>query len=274
MRNLLLAMLGLCLLTPARAEDESFSYMDSRRMMNALAQLDEAGADAYVSRHVAQLSRVLPQLDMGWELDRATAQQVAQILVRGGCSSRAALPALKEVLAKLPDDSVPIGDIALYPPTSVYGSIHSVVNELEARTACPLVVDARAKAEAGDSNSRLDALYREVIAAEGRRSQAMQKLVRVVAGFSPEEVSSLSDESVDRLSRLLETDDEAIAYDGARALGAIACRAGSALPALRAALVKGRPIESDFGDLILAPSASDAYQLQQAITKIEAAPAC
>ncbi len=274
MRNLLLAILGLCLLTPAHAEDEPFSYMDSRRMMNALAQLDEAGADAYVSPHVARLSRVLPQLDMDWELDRATAQQVAEILVRGGCSSRAALPALKELLAKLPDDSVPIGEIALYPPTSVYGSIRWTVNELEGRTACALVVDARAEVEAGDPNSRLDALYREVITAEGRRGQAMQKLVRAVSGFSPEEVSALSDESVDRLSRLLELDDEAIAYDGARALGAIACRAGGALPSLRAALLKARPIESDFGELILAPSASDAYQLQQAITRIEAAPAC
>lgn len=139
MRVKILCAFALCLMTAAsaRSAEALLPPREAQAILRFVATLDDAKAEAYVRSHIGQLGRVMSSLDMSSEDDRITVRYLGQIIVRGGCSARLAIPVIRSSLSKLKDDSVPLGEISLYPPTSTYGSLQSVLEEVEARPECP-----------------------------------------------------------------------------------------------------------------------------------------
>ena len=136
-RVLSMIVLACAFSSSACSEGFRLEFKESLAMMHYVASLDEAHAETYVRAHVGPISRMLVDLDMSSDVGRETARNVGGILVRGGCASKAALPAIEETLAKLTDDSVPLaGDLRMFPPTSTYGSLESLLSTLDKRPDC------------------------------------------------------------------------------------------------------------------------------------------
>lgn len=127
-----------------------------------------------------------------------------------------------------------------------------------------------------DANQEIHAVHQQLLAArtENERVTQMRSLLGTLSKLDQDQVAALSDESVDEVAALLNTDGELGRYYGGRALAAIACRAHATLPALRKALSEAEPIRSDFEGITFTPPASPNAEVETAIMKIERAQAC
>lgn len=127
-----------------------------------------------------------------------------------------------------------------------------------------------------DANQEIHATYQRLLTArtEDERVTQMRSLLGALSRLDQDKVAALSDESVDEVAALLNTDGDLGRYYGGRALAAIACRAHATLPALRKALSEAGPIRSDFEGITFTPPASPYAEVEKAIVKIERAQAC
>ncbi len=127
-----------------------------------------------------------------------------------------------------------------------------------------------------DANQEIHAAHQRLLAArtDDERVTQMRSLLGALSKLDQDQVAALSDESVDEVAALLNTDGELGRYYGSRALAAIACRAHATLPALRKALSEAEPIRSDFEGIAFTPPASPYAEVENAIMKIERAQAC
>jgi hypothetical protein len=125
-------------------------------------------------------------------------------------------------------------------------------------------------------NQEIHSAHLRILAAksESERVVEMRGLIEMLSRADQGKVELVDDESVDRVAMLLKTDGNVGRFYGAKALSAIACRAHSALPALRESLVQSEPIRSDFEPMVLSPSVSPYEELEKAIARIERARAC
>lgn len=121
---------------PVQSAESALTGREAEAMFGFVFSLDDAQADAYVRTHMGQLSRALSSLDMASEGDQITVRYLARIIARRGCSSKLAIASLRKPLSQLKDDSVLVGVLPFYPPTSTFGSLTSVLRELEARPEC------------------------------------------------------------------------------------------------------------------------------------------
>lgn len=125
-------------------------------------------------------------------------------------------------------------------------------------------------------NQEIHSAHQRILEAknESERVTEMRGLVDMLSRADQGKVELVDDESVDRVAMLLETDGDVGRFYGAKALSAIACRARSALPALRKALTQSDPIRSDFEPMVLSPSVSPYEEIERAIARIEHARPC
>ncbi|WP_282296918.1 hypothetical protein [Stenotrophomonas sp. PS02289] len=121
---------------------------------------------------------------------------------------------------------------------------------------------ASAHAQIHDANTRSD------------RSVLLQALAKRLSVATPDQVSSVTDESIQNLTDLLNTDGDIGRVFASHALAAVACRAHGALPSLRATLAEVPAPEADVLPIVLAPSFSPYDHLERAIQTIENATPC
>lgn len=256
---------------PVQSDERTLTGREAQALMGFVASLDDAQADAYVTAHMGQLTRALASLDMTSEDDRIVVRYLGRIIVRGGCSAKLAVPSLRKPLSQLKDDSVPLGDLRLYPPTSTYGSLTSVVEELEARPACP-----QSHAGGGDLNADVQSLHHLIEQARTANDRAihMRQLVDRLSKAEPDEVEKLNDSSVALIAEMLRLDGDVGRFYAGLGLSAVSCRAKSALPDLRLALSEAAPVWSDSEWIAISPAVSPYEEIQRAIARIESDRPC
>lgn len=188
-----------------------------------------------------------------------------------GREAQLAVPSLRKPLSQLKDDSVPLGHLRLYPPTSTYGSLTSAVEELEARPASP-----QSHAGGGDLNADVQSAHQLIVQSRtsSNRANHMRQLVDRLSKAEPDEVEKLNDFSVALIAEILRRDGEVGRFYGGLGLSAVSCRAKSALPDLRLALSEATPVGSDSDWITISPAVSPYEEIQHAIAKIESDRPC
>ncbi len=121
---------------------------------------------------------------------------------------------------------------------------------------------ASAYAEIHDATERSD------------RSVLLQALVKRLSVATPDQISSVTDESIQNLINLLKTDGDIGRVFASRSLAAVACRAHGALPSLRATLAEIPKPSADVLPLVLAPSFSPYDHVERSILTIESTKSC
>ena len=131
---------------------------------------------------------------------------------------------------------------------------------------------------AGEDDLNADVLvaYQRIVdsPSSSERADDMRALANLLASTQAEGRRDVDDESIRRLSDLLDIDGDTGRFYGAKTLSAVSCSAKSALPKLRDALSKTTPLGPASGLVDIAPSLSPYYEIERAIAKIEGSLSC